>query len=91
MTATFRCAFPRTRAPHARPHSENVGGSDLTFKRLFLVSPPAHGKIRLREGGHYIYSTPSGYKGPDAFTLRVCGTEDNEPGCATLKYSVTID
>jgi hypothetical protein len=69
----------------------NVGGSNLTFKRLFLVSPPAHGKIRLREGGYYIYSAPSGYKGPDAFTLRVCGTEDNKPGCATLKYSVTVD
>jgi hypothetical protein len=69
----------------------SVGRSNLTFKRLFLVSPPTHGKIRLREGGYYIYSAPAAYTGPDAFTLRVCGTEDDKPGCATLQYSVTIN
>jgi hypothetical protein len=69
----------------------NRAGSDLTFKRLFLVTPPVHGKINLREGGYYIYSAPSGYRGADTFTLKLCGTESNKPGCATLNYSVTID
>jgi hypothetical protein len=66
----------------------NVSGSNLTFKQLLLVTPPARGKINLRQGG---YSAPSGYKGSDTFTLRVCGTEDNKPGCATLNYSVTVE
>src|SRR5215813_7547571 len=66
----------------------NVNGSNLTFKRLLLVTPAAHGKVNLREGGHYIYSAPSGFKGQDTFTLRVCGSEDNKPGCATLNYEV---
>jgi hypothetical protein len=84
--------FIRTRAgTTCEATFSNVSGSNLTFKRLFLVTPPARGKINLREGGYYIYSAPSGYKGADTFTLKVCGTENNKPGCATLKYSVTID
>jgi hypothetical protein len=44
-----------------------------------------------RSHHYYIYSAPAGYKGTDSFTLRVCGTEDNKPGCATLNYSVTVE
>ena len=68
----------------------SFGGANLTFKRLFLVTPPARGKINLREGGYYIYTAPSS-SGTDTFTLRVCGSQDNKPGCATLKYSVTVN
>jgi hypothetical protein len=68
----------------------NVRGSNLTFKQLLLVTPPARGKINLRQGGYYIYTAPAA-KGSDTFTLRVCGTEDNKPGCATLNYSVTVE
>jgi Big-like domain-containing protein len=84
--------FIRTRAGSTCEATfSNVSGSDLTFKRLFLVTPPAQGKINLREGGYYVYSAPSGYRGADTFTLKVCGTENNKPGCATLNYSVTIE
>ena len=69
----------------------NVNGSNLTFKRLLLVTPAARGKVNLREGGHYIYTAPAGYKGQDTFTLRVCGTENEKPGCATLNYQVTVE
>jgi len=54
-----------------------------------LVTPPARGKIKLREGGYYIYTAPSS-QGSDKFTLRVCGSQNNSPGCATLNYSVTV-
>ena len=65
------------------------GRRNLTFKRLLLVTPPARGKIKLREGGYYIYTAPSS-QGSDKFTLRVCGSQNNSPGCATLNYSVTV-
>jgi hypothetical protein len=67
----------------------SFGGANLTFKRLLLVTPPARGKIKLREGGYYIYTAPSS-QGSDKFTLRVCGSQNNSPGCATLNYSVTV-
>jgi hypothetical protein len=62
-------------------------GANLTFKRLFLVKSPSRARINLREGGYYIYTAPSS-AGSDAFTLRVCGSED---GCATLQYAVTVN
>ena len=67
----------------------SFGGANLTFKRLLLVTPPARGKIKLREGGYYIYTAHSS-QGSDKFTLRVCGSQNNSPGCATLNYSVTV-
>jgi hypothetical protein len=68
----------------------SFGGANLTFKRLLLVSPPTRGKIKLREGGYYIYTAPT-TAGEDKFTLRVCGSENNSPGCATLNYAVTVN
>ena len=67
----------------------SFGSTNLTFKRLLLVTPPARGKIKLREGGYYIYTAPSS-QGSDKFTLRVCGSQNNSPGCATLNGSVTV-
>lgn len=62
----------------------------FTFKRLLLVSAPARGRIKLREGGYYIYTAPP-TAGSDSFALKVCGTQNGLPGCATLKFSVTVN
>ena len=67
-----------------------VGRTVMEFKRLLLVAAPGRGKIRLREGGYYIYTAPSG-AGSDSFTLRVCGKQDGKEGCADLQYSVTVN
>ena len=61
----------------------------VQFKRLWLVSAPARGKIRLREGGYYIYTAPVG-AGSDKFTLKVCGSQNNSNGCATINYTVNV-
>jgi hypothetical protein len=63
----------------------------MIFKRLYLVTPPQHGTIKLIEGGRYRYSTPAGYRGPDAFQLRVCGNQNGYDGCADLQYAVTVN
>jgi len=39
---------------------------------------------------YYIYTAPAS-TGSDAFTLRVCGSEDGKAGCATLEYAVTVN
>ncbi|MBR0824851.1 hypothetical protein JQ596_04825 [Bradyrhizobium manausense] len=69
--------------------SYKAGGTTV-FKRLWLVSAPARGKIQLHEGGTYTYTAPKGYTGPDSFTLRVCGKERNTEGCANIVYSMTV-
>jgi hypothetical protein len=67
-----------------------IGSTNMTFNRLFLVAAPSRGKIRPREGGHYIYTAPAA-PGSDSFTLKVCGTQDSKPGCATLNFSVNVN
>jgi hypothetical protein len=68
-----------------------TAGGTWTFKRLYLVQAPAHGKVQLREGGTYFYTAPAGFTGSDPFTLRVCGKEGNIDGCANLVYNMTVN
>jgi len=65
-------------------------GGTIRFKRLYLATPPQNGTVSLREGGYYSYQSKAGYRGPDTFTLRICGTEGSVEGCANVRYSVTV-
>ena len=65
-------------------------GGSMRFKRLYLATPPQNGTVSLREGGYYSYQSKAGYRGPDTFTLRICGTEGTVEGCANVRYSVTV-
>jgi hypothetical protein len=67
-----------------------AAGGTTTFRRLLLIQAPAHGTIRLREGGTFVYTAPKGYSGADAFTLRVCGKADTTEGCANIIYHMTV-
>jgi uncharacterized protein (TIGR03382 family) len=63
------------------------------FNRLFVVTPPSRGTVTLRQGGYYRYTSKAGYKGPDTFTLRVCGQPRGEGSplrCANLAYDVAV-
>jgi hypothetical protein len=69
--------------------SYSAGGT-MVFKRLYLAQAPTRGSVRLREGGHYFYTAPTGYSGSDPFTLRVCGKEGTIEGCANVIYNMTV-
>ena len=61
-------------------------------KRLYLVDPPSHGTVGLREGGYYSYTPKPSFRGQDAFTLRLCGEyQGTNQGCAKLAFSVTVE
>ena len=63
---------------------------EFVFKRLYLLKPPQHGRVTLREGGTYAYAPASGYRGSDVFALRICGLERGHEGCAELQFTVTV-
>jgi hypothetical protein len=65
-------------------------GGTTNFKRLLLVQAPPHGTVRLREGGTYFYTAPTGYSGSDNFMLKICGKEGTIEGCANLSYNMTV-
>ena len=66
-------------------------GRIATFRRLYLTEPPAHGTLRLREGGTYSYPAPTGFIGSDPFMLRVCGKEGLIAGCSRIVYDMTVE
>lgn len=91
--------FRLTEGPWARAMVVKAGsacggtfgaGGRVAFKRLYLITRPQHGNVTLREGGHYQYLSPSTYRGPDSFMLRVCGSANGHDGCANLQYDVTV-
>jgi hypothetical protein len=63
----------------------------MFYKRLYLLTPPQHGKVVLREGGHYRYFSQAGYHGSDQFMLRICGNTSGFEGCANLQYQVKVE
>lgn len=63
----------------------------VVFKRLNITQHPSHGAITLREGGHYAYASPPGFRGRDRFTLQVCGIGPaGASHCTLLAYAVTV-
>jgi hypothetical protein len=58
---------------------------------LYLVTQARHGRVTLSHPGGYHYSPAGGYVGPDAFTLRICGTTNGGyKGCANLQFDVSV-
>lgn len=93
-------AFNFTGGPWSRSMTVNAGSEcggtfgaagRVVFKHLYLVTPPQHGTVALREGGHYHYAAKAGYRGADDFMLRVCGIGwGGRERCANLHYAVTV-
>lgn len=61
------------------------------FKRLNALELPSHGKVELREGGHYSYTPAEGYRGKDRFVLQICGETAGVLQCSKLSYDVTVE
>lgn len=66
-------------------------GRIATFKRLSLAEPPAHGTLRLHQGGTWSYTAPTGFAGSDPFMLRICGKEGLVTGCSKIVYNMTVE
>lgn len=60
---------------------------------LYIASNPDHGRLSLREGGHYTYVPTAGYRGADTFTLKLCGRIQGgqTESCTDLKYVVAVE
>jgi hypothetical protein len=56
-----------------------------------LTEPPARGTLRLREGGTYSYTAPTGFTGNDPFMLRICGMEGLITGCSKIVYNMSVE
>jgi hypothetical protein len=64
------------------------GRSDYQTTSAAVVSPARAGTVRLSTNG-FVYSSRPGFTGGDSFTLRTCGKNRVENGCANVTYHIS--
>jgi hypothetical protein len=67
------------------------GGLNVTYESLSFIQRPQHLRITPGSNGYsFRLNILGGYKGKDAYTVRLCGRNNLGNGCITLVYDVTI-
>lgn len=77
----------------------DINGCDLHFitskKTVFrsaaIVTKPKNGALRKIAHLEFRYRPKPGFKGDDAFSVRVCGKTTGGSGCSILHYTATVD
>jgi hypothetical protein len=64
-------------------------GSLGAISEVSLAKRPSSGTVDIT-GIRTRYTPKKGFKGSDAFALKVCGTDRASSGCSVLTYNVTI-
>ncbi len=68
------------------------GGVDVSFQEITFTQRPASLVVEPRSNGFAWTLRPrAGFRGQDAYTVRVCGTARGRRGCSTIAYSVTVN
>jgi hypothetical protein len=63
------------------------GRADYQTTSVSVVSPAKGGTVAASSNG-FTYSGRAGASGPDSFTLKICGKNKAESGCANVTYQV---
>jgi hypothetical protein len=69
----------------------NFGAGAGMFESLTVSLEPAHGKIVTHGKSTFAYKPASGFRGPDKFSVRMCGSSPTSRGCSNLTYSLTVE
>ena len=55
-----------------------------------IIAKPQHGALSQTRNFAFVYTPTKGFKGIDAYSVKVCGSDRQGAGCATIAYSTTI-
>ena len=69
-------------------HFHSAKGTKITESTL--VDRPANGSVNHTGRFGLEYTAKSGYKGADAFSIKVCATTGGKKGCSLIKYNVAV-
>ncbi len=58
------------------------------FASAAVVSPPRNGTLLAMESFSFRYQPRAGFRGSDAYSVRVCGTRQG--ACSMLMYRMTV-
>ena len=66
-------------------------GPGYKFTAAAIERRPEHGTLRKEGAFRYVYRPDAGYKGKDAYLLKICATKGGAKGCSTIAYVVTLE
>jgi hypothetical protein len=69
------------------------GGLNASFDSIAVVKRAQHLTITPTSNGFgfTVARRTPGYKGPDSYTLKICGAGRGGRGCVTITYDVTVN
>jgi hypothetical protein len=68
-----------------------LGASQAAFTEIRVMERAKNLTIApLSNGFGYSITVKNGYRGPDRYTMRACGSNINGKGCVTITYIVTV-
>ncbi|MGL4812924.1 MAG: hypothetical protein ACRCXM_14215 [Beijerinckiaceae bacterium] len=62
----------------------------IEFTSFSVAQHPRNGKLAPRDGLGLEFRPATGFQGGDLFTIKICGTLRNVPGCSTINFRVTV-
>lgn len=65
-------------------------GGQLMLDGMTIAARPRNGTIATTGALSAVYRPKTGFKGKDAFAIRVCGSNRSGKGCSTIRYAVTV-
>lgn len=65
-------------------------GGALSFTNAEIVSKPSSGTVTKTGSFEFRYAAKKGYKGSDAFTIKLCGQGYAGAGCSQITYNMTV-
>jgi hypothetical protein len=65
--------------------------STLAMTSHTVVARPSNGTLAAIGALRFRYQPRAGYKGPDHYTIRICGKGYDGAGCSTITYNVTVE
>lgn len=68
-----------------------ISAKNVTFRSAAIVAKPKNGALRKIAHLEFRYRPKPGFKGNDAFSLKVCGKTPAGSGCSTLHYTAKVD
>jgi hypothetical protein len=68
-----------------------ISAGKIHFRSAAVVAKPKNGSLRKIAHLEFRYRPKSGFKGSDAFSVKVCGKTPNGSGCSTLHYDATVE
>lgn len=62
-----------------------------SYETIAFIGKPSHGRLSSPGGAAFRYVATPHYRGPDRFTVRLCGRSQGVKGCSKVTYDVAVE